>query len=83
MSFFVLDVQKMTRLIKGVSFFLFRVITYDLLPTSPESNFSVFSFPSGVKKKTENNFVLQQFSVTNFTDNKSQFNAALDLILFG
>ena len=45
--------------------------------------FPFFLFPRGWKKKTENNFVLQQFSVTNFTDNKSQFNAALDLILFG
>ena len=36
---------------KGDSFF-FSAETYDLLPTSPEYDFSVFFFPSGWKKKT-------------------------------
>ena len=34
----------------GDSFF-FPAETYDLLPTSPEYDFSVFFFPSGWKKK--------------------------------
>ena len=32
---------------KGVSFLFFQVITYVLLPSSPEPDFTVFFFPSG------------------------------------
>ena len=40
---------------KGYSFFLL-VITYDLLPTSPEAHFSVYFFPRG-EKKTDHIFL--------------------------
>ena len=46
---------------KGVWFYFFPVITYNLLPSSLEDDFTVFFFPSGsggVKKKNRQpNFV--------------------------